>query len=89
MNKTNIEELIVLEKWRLEGLLKETKELNVKGGTEKFTIALLEAILEYSKPLEPIVSESFDAGNSFAIGSHKDFEQTHPNKQEYLKTFNL
>ena len=32
-----------------------------------------------------LVSDAFDAGSAWAVGGHKDFKQTHKNKQEYIK----
>jgi len=34
------------------------------------------------------IEKAFDAGCAYTIGSHKEFEQTHPNKEEYLKQAN-
>jgi hypothetical protein len=31
------------------------------------------------------IEAAFDAGQAYAIGGSKDFEQTHPNKDEYIK----
>jgi len=31
------------------------------------------------------IYKSFDAGSAYAIGSHADFKQTHPNKGQYYE----
>lgn len=44
----------------------------------------LGSLKRLAKPLLPIVESAFDAGGAYAIGSHKDFQQIHPNKQEFI-----
>jgi len=31
------------------------------------------------------IYKAFDAGSAYAIGSHADFKQTHPNKEQYYE----
>lgn len=98
----NIQNLIVLDKTKLLELLAETKkqkaedikELNYIHSYLNGKIYTLEILLQQSKPLEPIVSQAFDAGAERGFEEkdlnsqyHKDI--TVPTLQEYLKTFNL
>lgn len=50
---------------------------------------LLKQILSQSIPLIPEIEKAFTAGNSFGIGSHKDFIQTHLNKEDYINELKL
>ena len=50
---------------------------------------LIEEILSKSTPLIPVVKKAFDAGGAYTLGSHKEFTQTHPNKQDYITNLKL
>ena len=102
----NIQQLIVLDKTEIENSIKdyeakieyaekEPLKGNIYGIEEWLTkIKILKVIHQQSKPLEPIVSNAFDAGAERGFEErglnsqhHKDI--TVPTLQEYLKTFNL
>jgi len=50
---------------------------------------LIEEILSKSTPLIPVVEKAFNAGGAYALGSHKEFTQTHPNKQDYISNLKI
>lgn len=47
-------------------------------------INTLKQVLSKGVPLIPVVERAFDAGGAYTLGSHKEFTQTHPNKQDYI-----
>jgi len=50
---------------------------------------LIEEILSKSTPLIPVVENAFDAGGAYTLGSHKEFTQTHLNRQDYITNLKL
>ena len=49
----------------------------------------LKQILSQSTPLIPEIEKAFDAGNAYCVGSHELFEQSHPNKENYISNLKL
>jgi DNA repair exonuclease SbcCD ATPase subunit len=43
------------------------------------------ACLEVER-LRKLLSQAFDAGMAYAVGDHKDFTQTHPDKKTWLRS---
>lgn len=42
-----------------------------------------------SEEVKHLCEKSFDGGQSYVQGSHKDFIQTHKNKEEFVKSLKL
>lgn len=87
INKTEILE-------RIEELEKERKKSNRFIDITRYTtldnlIKQLQNILSQSTPLIPEIEKAFDAGSAYAIGTHKDFKQTHPDRKDYPSNLKL
>lgn len=52
-------------------------------------VKAIKQILFQSTPLIPVVERAFDAGGAYTLGSHKEFTQTHPNRQDYISNLKL
>lgn len=46
-------------------------------------------IVYTSEEVKHLCEKSFDGGQAYVQGSHKDFIQTHKNKEEFIKSLNL
>lgn len=49
-------------------------------------VKLQKGIVLTIEELIVLLEKSFDAGSAYTIGSHKDFKQIHPNKEEFIKS---
>jgi hypothetical protein len=83
INKTAIQKRIEELEWSLSNI---SESYIPKHEAQ---IYALKQILSQSTPLIPEIKKAFDAGNSYCIGSHELFEQTYPNKKEYISNLKL
>lgn len=97
---SKIQQLIVLDLSEIDKKLTELANTEIKSDNHKASlliqIMVYEKIKQQSKPLEPIVSDAWDAARTVipseineAAGMSIVPEPFKNNKQEYLKTFNL
>ena len=56
--------------------------LDVDSKTQ--VVELLNRITELEAQNKEMLGKAFDAGVAYALASHKDFKQIHPNKQQFL-----
>lgn len=89
---SKIQNLIVLDKSEIDKKLTELANTEIKSDNHKASlliqIMVYEKIKQQSKPLEPIVSDAFDAGadslTSILIEGKYETEKYIAVKQEYL-----
>lgn len=74
---------------RIEELEALSQENKYAYNLCQIIIVELKLLLSQSTPLIPVVEMAFDAGGAYTLGSHKEFTQTHPNRQDYITNLKL
>ncbi len=85
------DEYIIINKTAIQKEKEELKKLINKhvGYGEQEIYDKIDELCSQSTPLIPVVKKAFDAGGAYTLGSHKEFTQTHPNKQDYITNLKL
>jgi len=80
----NKDEYIIINKTAIQKRIEELEKTNQIQRVDE-----LENVLSQSTPLIPVVKNAFNAGGAYTLGSHKEFKQSHLNKQDYIKNLKL
>lgn len=89
-------EYVIINKTAIQQIDELIKEANmgktitsVNSQMAESLIRFKEQILSKSTPLIPDIEKAFNAGGAYTLGSHTEFTQTHPNKQDYISNLKL
>jgi len=66
----------------------DTKQFDPESANGKLMIAVCSEVMAKQQVkinrLRSLVSAAWDAGCAYTVGSHENFQQTHPDKQEWM-----
>ena len=95
INKTELEaelaetRIVALELDAAERHIKITKDWEWNHLVNSTKQKLYKKLLSKSTPLIPEIENAFNAGGAYTLGSHKEFTQTYPSKQDYITNLKL